>query len=56
VWRRAALSKAAREGFWSVKATAYAMPRSRSVDIDTAEDFEWAQWLSLRQRPEPEQT
>lgn len=49
VWSRAALRKASAEGFWSVQARPYAMPRSRSVDIDNQEDFEWAEWLFLRQ-------
>jgi CMP-N-acetylneuraminic acid synthetase len=29
------------------------MPRERSVDIDNQLDFEWAQWLYLRQQGEP---
>lgn len=48
VWRRAALPKAIAEGFWSVRARPYAMPRRRSVDIDDLEDFELAQWLLQR--------
>ena len=48
VWRRAALTKAIAEGFWSVRAKPYAMPRRRSVDIDDLEDFELAQWLLQR--------
>jgi CMP-N-acetylneuraminic acid synthetase len=28
------------------------MPRERSVDIDDALDFEWAQWLYCRQQGE----
>ncbi len=39
VWRRAALAHAARHGMWSVRVAAHIMPPSRSVDIDTAEDF-----------------
>jgi CMP-N,N'-diacetyllegionaminic acid synthase len=48
VWRRAALPKAIAEGFWSVRAKPYAMPRRRSVDIDDLDDFELAQWLLQR--------
>jgi len=48
VWRRAALPKAIAEGFWSVRAKPYPMPRRRSVDIDDLEDFELAQWLLQR--------
>lgn len=48
VWRRAALPKAIAEGFWSVRAKPYAMPRRRSVDIDDLEDFELAQWYLQR--------
>lgn len=48
VWRRAALPKAIAEGFWSVRARPYAMPRRRSIDIDGLEDFEYAQWLLQR--------
>ena len=48
VWRRAALPKAIADGFWSVRARPYAMPRRRSVDIDDLEDFELAQWLLQR--------
>jgi len=48
VWRRDALPKAIAEGFWSVRARPYAMPRSRSVDIDDLEDFELAQWYLQR--------
>jgi N-acylneuraminate cytidylyltransferase len=48
VWRRAALPKAIAQGFWSVRARPYAMPRRRSVDIDDLEDFELAQWLLQR--------
>jgi CMP-N,N'-diacetyllegionaminic acid synthase len=49
VWRRGALAKAVRDGFWSVAIKPSVMPRERSVDIDDALDFEWAQWLYLRQ-------
>ena len=48
VWRRAALPRAIAEGFWNVRAKPYAMPRSRSVDIDDLEDFELAQWYLQR--------
>ena len=48
VWRRAALAQAAVQGMWSVKAAVYVMPRWKSVDIDTLEDFEYAQWLHDR--------
>ncbi|MEJ8858368.1 acylneuraminate cytidylyltransferase family protein [Variovorax robiniae] len=50
VWRRDALAEAAKHGFWSVEARPYVMPRNRSVDIDTAEDFELAQWLYMKQQ------
>ncbi|MGZ5194877.1 MAG: acylneuraminate cytidylyltransferase family protein [Ramlibacter sp.] len=50
VWRRDALAKAARDGFWSVAIKPSVMPRERSVDIDDALDFDWAQWLYLRQQ------
>jgi CMP-N,N'-diacetyllegionaminic acid synthase len=52
VWRRAALARAAESGFWSVPIRPSAMPRHRSVDIDDAFDFEWAEWLFLRQQAE----
>jgi N-acylneuraminate cytidylyltransferase len=48
VWRRAALPRAIRDGFWSVRACPVPMPRERSVDIDDALDFEWAEWLYRR--------
>jgi N-acylneuraminate cytidylyltransferase len=51
VWRRAALPQAIAEGFWSVRAKPYVMPRRRSVDIDDLEDFELAQWLLQRSEP-----
>jgi CMP-N,N'-diacetyllegionaminic acid synthase len=50
VWRRDALAKAVRDGFWSVAMKPSVMPRERSVDIDDALDFEWAQWLFLRRQ------
>jgi CMP-N,N'-diacetyllegionaminic acid synthase len=49
VWRRAALARAAVDGFWSVPAVPSPMPRERSVDIDDALDFELAQWFFGRQ-------
>ena len=48
VWNRAALAHAATNGFWSVKMRPFIMPRSRSIDIDTAEDFEVAEWLQSK--------
>jgi CMP-N,N'-diacetyllegionaminic acid synthase len=45
VWQRAALAHAAFHGLWSVEVKPYVMPRWKSVDIDTLEDFEYAQWL-----------
>lgn len=48
VWQRDALPRAIRDGFWSVRARPVAMPRERSVDIDDALDFEWAEWLYRR--------
>ena len=45
VWRRAALAHAAVHGLWSVGVAAHVMPRWKCVDIDTLEDFEYAQWL-----------
>jgi N,N'-diacetyllegionaminate synthase len=48
VWQRAALAHAAVHGLWSVPAAAFVMPRWKSVDIDTLEDFEYAQWLMKR--------
>jgi N-acylneuraminate cytidylyltransferase len=50
VWQRAALARAARDGFWSVSIKPSVMPRDRSVDIDDALDFEFAQWLAQRQQ------
>jgi CMP-N,N'-diacetyllegionaminic acid synthase len=52
VWRRPALAQAALHGFWSVSIRPSVMPRERSVDIDDALDFEWAQWLYCRQQGE----
>ncbi len=48
VWQRAALGQAARDGFWTVGMRPSIMPRHRSVDIDNAHDFEWAEWLHRR--------
>lgn len=48
VWQRAALSHAAAHGLWSVSMAPYVMPRWKSVDIDTLEDFEYALWLFTR--------
>jgi CMP-N,N'-diacetyllegionaminic acid synthase len=45
VWQRAALAHASLHGLWSVTVAPYVMPRWKSVDIDTLEDFEHAQWL-----------
>ena len=45
VWQRAALAHAAVHGLWSVTVAPFVMPRWKSVDIDTLEDFEYAQWL-----------
>ena len=52
VWRRAALAHASAHGLWSVRAAAYEMPEWRSVDIDTLDDFDYAQWLHERHRRE----
>ena len=52
VWRRAALARAAIDGFWSVPATPFPMPRQRSVDIDDALDFDLAEWFFGRQMAE----
>ncbi len=49
VWRRDALARAAREGFWSVDMRPLPMPRERSIDIDDQLDFEMAEWLYRRQ-------
>ncbi len=45
VWDRAALAHAAVHGLWNVGVAPYLMPRWKSVDIDTLEDFDYAQWL-----------
>lgn len=49
VWRRDALAQAAEQGFWSVPARPFVMPRNRSIDIDDLEDFEMAEWLKQRE-------
>ncbi|HWI78708.1 MAG TPA: N-acetylneuraminate synthase family protein, partial [Ramlibacter sp.] len=54
VWERAALAHAAAHGLWSVRAAPFVMPRWKSVDIDTLEDFEYAQWLLERRAVAPE--
>lgn len=48
VWQRAALARAAVHGLWSVKIAPFVMPRWKSVDIDTLEDFDYARWLYER--------
>jgi len=48
VWRRPAIARAVAEGFWSLRIKPSVMPRDRSVDIDDALDFEFAQWLHQR--------
>lgn len=49
VWPRALLVQAATQGFWTVPIRASVMPRERSVDIDDALDFEWAEFLAAKQ-------
>ena len=51
VWRRDALARAALHGMWSAKVATYLMPRWQSADIDTLEDFEYAEWLYRRHGP-----
>ena len=53
VWRRDALAHAARHGMWSVRVAAHIMPPSRSVDIDTAEDFAAAEQAASEGFPTP---
>ncbi len=48
VWRRDALTRAARDGLWSVRVAAQPMPAQRSVDIDDADDFALAAWRLQR--------
>lgn len=50
VWRREALTRAVREGFWSVNMRPLFMPRERSIDIDDRLDFDTAEWLHTRGR------
>lgn len=50
IWQRAALAHAALHGLWSVEVAPFVMPRWKSVDIDTLDDFEYAQWLFERHR------
>ncbi len=45
VWRRDALTRAVREGFWRVDMHPLVMPRERSIDIDDRLDFDTAEWL-----------
>ncbi len=45
VWRRDALTRAVREGFWSVDMCPLIMPRERSIDIDDRLDFDTAEWF-----------
>jgi CMP-N,N'-diacetyllegionaminic acid synthase len=47
VWNRQALARAAIKGFWSVTMRPYVMPKWRSIDIDTVEDFEIAECVQL---------
>jgi CMP-N,N'-diacetyllegionaminic acid synthase len=49
VWRRAALARAVKDGFWSISIVPSVMPRERSVDIDGEFDFAMAEWLWHRQ-------
>ena len=50
VWRREALTRAVREGFWSVNMRPLFMPRERSIDIDDRLDFDTAEWLYISGR------
>jgi CMP-N,N'-diacetyllegionaminic acid synthase len=52
VWQRAALAHAAVHGLWSVRVAPFVMPRWKSVDIDTQEDFDYALWQYQRHRGE----
>jgi CMP-N,N'-diacetyllegionaminic acid synthase len=51
VWRRDALARAALQGMWSANVATYLMPRWKSADIDTLDDFEYAEWLYRRHGP-----
>jgi N-acylneuraminate cytidylyltransferase len=48
VWQRAALAHAAVHGMWSVNIGTFLMPQWKSADIDTLEDFEYAEWVYER--------
>lgn len=48
VWRREALTKAVKDGMWSVNIATYVMPRWRSLDIVDFDDFDHAEWLHTR--------
>ena len=50
VWRRDALQRAVRGGFWSVNMRPLFMPRERSIDIDDRLDFDTAEWLFVSGR------
>lgn len=52
VWQRAALAQAAISGLWSVAIAPYVMPRWKSVDIDTLDDFDYALWQYGRHTPQ----
>jgi CMP-N,N'-diacetyllegionaminic acid synthase len=46
VWQREALAQAASHGLWSVRVRTVEMPKSRSVDIDDAQDWRMAEFLA----------
>jgi N-acylneuraminate cytidylyltransferase len=48
VWTPAALVECAVKGLWSARAKPYVMPAWQSIDIDSLEDFEYADWLFQR--------
>lgn len=48
VWQTAALMRAAEHGIWSARAIPFVMPDWQSVDIDSLDDFEYAEWVALR--------
>jgi hypothetical protein len=50
VWGRAGKPRAVAQGLWWLRIEPSVMPRERSVDIDDAFDFEFAQWLYERRR------